>query len=129
MLPQQQQQSSSTRKNKNPYNIRFKTNNNRNTNATNSITPSNEDDEELADLISQLNQANLPTYAKTVVSRDIKRLRKLTPSAPESGILRSDLELVAALPWQQQQSSSATTHTDDVSIAVAQKHLNADHYG
>ncbi|KAG2226628.1 hypothetical protein INT45_005114, partial [Circinella minor] len=129
VLPQQQQQLRSTRKNNNPYNIIFKTNNNnRNTNVTNIITSSNEDDEELADLVRQLNQANLPTYATSVVSRDIKRLRKLTPSTPESGILRSYLELVASLPWQQQLATT-TTYTDDVSITVAQKHLDTDHYG
>ncbi|KAI9495639.1 ATP-dependent protease La [Zychaea mexicana] len=96
---------------------------NNSNNTTSMITPSNEDDEELADLIHHLNKANLPTYAQSVVYRDVKRLRKLMPSTPESGILRTYLELVAALPWQQQGA------TADVSISVAKKHLDADHYG
>ncbi|KAI8141875.1 ATP-dependent protease La [Fennellomyces sp. T-0311] len=85
-------------------------------------TPSMDDDEELADLVNHLNEANLPAYAQSVVRRDVKRLRKLTPSAPESGILRSYLELVAALPWHEKTEGA-------VNINVAQKHLDADHYG
>ncbi|KAI9278532.1 Lon protease C-terminal proteolytic domain-containing protein [Phascolomyces articulosus] len=126
VLPQQSTRLSTGKNNR--YNITFK---NINNNAIDIIAPSNEDDEELADLVNQLNKANLPPYAKSVVIRDLKRLRKLMPSTPESGILRSYLELVAALPWQQQQQESTSIGNPhaDVSIAVAQKHLDADHYG
>lgn len=86
--------------------------------------PSDDDDDELAELVEQLNNANLPLEARTSVSRDIKRLRKLTPSAPESGVLRSYLEVVATLPWND-------THLKEeiVNISVARDRLDEDHYG
>lgn len=87
--------------------------------------PSDDDDDELAELVEQLNNANLPREARTSVSRDIKRLRKLTPSSPESGVLRSYLEVVATLPWND-------THMEEeqiVNIAVARDRLDEDHYG
>lgn len=86
--------------------------------------PSDDDDDELAELVEQLNNANLPLEARTSVSRDIKRLRKLTPSAPESGVLRSYLEVVATLPWND-------THSKEeiVNISVARDRLDEDHYG
>ncbi|KAI7874568.1 ATP-dependent protease La [Lichtheimia hyalospora FSU 10163] len=86
--------------------------------------PSDDDDDELAELVEQLNNANLPLEARTSVSRDIKRLRKLTPSAPESGVLRSYLEVVATLPWNNTQMEE-----EIVNIAVARDRLDQDHYG
>ena len=86
--------------------------------------PSDDDDDELAELVEQLNNANLPQEARTSVSRDIKRLRKLTPSAPESGVLRSYLEVVATLPWNNTQMEE-----EIVNIAVARDRLDQDHYG
>lgn len=81
-----------------------------------------EDDEELADLIEQLNQAQLPLHAQRLVRRDIQRLRKLPPSQPESGVIRAYLEVVADLPWQQKSDAV-------VDIAGARRQLDADHYG
>lgn len=81
-----------------------------------------EDDQELADLVEKLNSQSLPDYALVAVKRDVNRLRKLSPSAPESGVLRSYLELVADLPWN--------TRTDTVvNIAAARSQLDNDQFG
>ncbi|KAI9312625.1 ATP-dependent protease La [Dichotomocladium elegans] len=84
--------------------------------------PSDDDDEELVELVQNLNDCNLPEEARNSVSRDIKRLRKMAPSSPESGVLRAYLELVAALPWHKRMD-------DVVNISEARDRLDADHYG
>ncbi|KAG0166898.1 hypothetical protein DFQ28_006938 [Apophysomyces sp. BC1034] len=86
------------------------------------FTPTNEDDDDLVSLMEQLNRAGLPPHAYTSVQRDVSRLRKLSSSSPESSLLHTYLEWVAAVPW-------AKRTPDMVDISAARRQLDADHFG
>jgi ATP-dependent Lon protease len=57
---------------------------------------------------------------KTMV--EVKRLSRLQPMSPESGVLRTYLEWIIDLPWGKRS-------TDRHDIAEAARILNADHFG
>jgi len=73
---------------------------------------------ELEKLIGAL---NLPEQVFTKVDKDVKRLARLQPMSPESGVLRTYLEWITDLPWDK------TTH-DSKDIESAEKILDEDHY-
>jgi len=50
--------------------------------------------------------AKLPPHASKVAMKELQRLKKLAPMSPESGIIRTYVELLAELPWSK--SSSET---------------------
>jgi len=43
--------------------------------------------------------AKLPPHASKVAMKELQRLKKLAPMSPESGIIRTYVELLAELPW------------------------------
>jgi ATP-dependent Lon protease len=43
--------------------------------------------------------AKLPPHAYKVAIKELQRLKKLAPISPESGIIRTYIELMAELPW------------------------------
>lgn len=43
--------------------------------------------------------AKLPLHASKVAMKELQRLKKLAPMSPESGIIRTYVELLAELPW------------------------------
>lgn len=43
--------------------------------------------------------AKLPPHANKVAMKELQRLKKLAPMSPESGIIRTYVELLAELPW------------------------------
>jgi ATP-dependent Lon protease len=43
--------------------------------------------------------AKLPPHASKVAVKELQRLKKLAPMSPESGIIRTYVELLAELPW------------------------------
>lgn len=82
-----------------------------------------EDVEDEADSwTKQLKKLKLPAKTAEKVSKEIKRFSKLPPSSSESGIIRTYVETILALPW----NKSAKSNID---LKKAQKILNADHYG
>ncbi|MBK8254465.1 MAG: endopeptidase La [Polyangiaceae bacterium] len=78
--------------------------------------------DEIAALRERLEKAGLPTEAKTIVDRELKRLSSLQPQQAEHNVIRTYLEWFADLPW-----SSRAEVKDDID-AVAKK-LDDDHYG
>ena len=64
----------------------------------------------------------LPQIVQDKVQGELKRLQNLQPASPESGILRSYLELVEELPWHQ-------VTEDRIDIMGAQAILDSEHYG
>ena len=74
------------------------------------------------ELERRLNRKQLPQIVRDKVHRELRRLQHLQPVSPESGILRTYLELIEELPWQQ--------FTEDcIDIMSAQAILNSEHYG
>ena len=80
---------------------------------------SGEDWEELGKAI---HDADLPIHAAERADREIHRLRKLNPVAPEAAVIRTYLDWIQGLPW--------TERTDDnLDVAHAADLLEKAHYG
>jgi ATP-dependent Lon protease len=81
-----------------------------------------EDGDETDDLATQLEAKILPDHVRARARRELKRLRRLSAMSPESGVARTYLDWIAALPWNER--------TDDVlDVAHARRVLDEDHYG
>lgn len=81
-----------------------------------------EDDHELKDLKKSLKKVKLPKAIKEKVDKELSRLARMSVHNPESGYIRTWLEIVADLPWNFETKSN-------LSIDHAQNILNKDHYG
>lgn len=79
-------------------------------------------EDEVDNWTKQLKKLKLPAKTADKVSKEIKRFSKLPPSSSESGIIRTYVETILALPW----NKSAKSNID---LKKAQKILNTDHYG
>jgi ATP-dependent Lon protease len=83
-----------------------------------------DDDHGLAELEVRLEEADLPADARSVVDRELGRLRRMNPQSGEATIVRTYLELVADLPW-----SDHTCTPDSLDIEAARALLERDHFG
>ncbi|MDD9963632.1 MAG: endopeptidase La [Gammaproteobacteria bacterium] len=81
-----------------------------------------EDDEDVAELRKQIEEAHLPDNVRTEVDRELKRLGRMSNHAADYQIARSYLELVAELPWSE-------STEDQLDLDHARKVLDEDHYG
>ncbi len=84
-----------------------------------------EDDPEtaaLADLREKLAAANLPEVARKEAERELSRLERINAASPEYQMIRTYLEWVAELPWNNPTGG-------EINIAHTRSVLNADHYG
>ena len=82
---------------------------------------SDEQQAEIAELRTQVDEANLPEDADKQARRELDRLSKLPPAAAEYGVIRTYLEWILSLPW------NATTE-DDLDLKAARRILDEDHY-
>ncbi|MDH3601400.1 MAG: endopeptidase La [Candidatus Tectomicrobia bacterium] len=73
-------------------------------------------------LRQQLQETELPDEIRVELERELDRLQRLNPAAPDYQVLRSYLEFALELPW-----SDKTT--DQLDLAHAQDILNEDHFG
>ena len=81
-----------------------------------------EDGDDTDELGAQLEAKGLPEAVLSRARRELRRLRRLSAMSPESGVARTYLEWIAALPW--------TERTDDMlDVAHARRVLDEDHYG
>jgi ATP-dependent Lon protease len=76
---------------------------------------------EIAELRTQIDEANLPEEADKQARRELDRLTKLPPAAAEYGVIRTYLEWILSLPWNE-------TTADDLDLARAREILDEDHY-
>lgn len=83
-----------------------------------------EDDEhDDTDLLrTRLAKTDMPAEVRKELEREVARLQRLAPVAPDHQVLRSYLEFALELPW-------ATTTTDQLDLSNAQQILNEDHFG
>ncbi|GJL54618.1 MAG: Lon protease [Nitrospirales bacterium] len=77
---------------------------------------------DVAHLKKRIEEAELPEAVKTEATREVKRLAKLPPTAPDHQVIRSYLELVLELPW-------TTTTEDSLELSHVRTVLDEDHYG
>jgi ATP-dependent Lon protease len=81
-----------------------------------------EDEEELAENYSaQLKKLKLPEEIAKKIDKEIKRLRSMSPNNPETGYVRSWLDVVFDIPWKKYNKS-------DITLAEAEKILDTSHY-
>jgi len=78
-----------------------------------------EDIEEYKDKMSKL---ELPEEVVNKVEKEIDRLSKMSPGSPESGVIRTYLDWIFDLPWNNETE-------DNLDIKNARKVLDEDHYG
>jgi ATP-dependent Lon protease len=77
---------------------------------------------EAEQLRDRLEKANLPEDILKEAKRELDRLEKLPPSAPDYNVIRTYLDYVLELPW--------TKSTEDsLDIARARQVLDEDHFG
>ncbi len=76
---------------------------------------------EAADLREQLDEANLPEYARKAAERELQRFERLPAQSVEHGVIRTYLEWLATLPW-------SSFSEDTLDLKAARKHLDRDHY-
>ena len=81
-----------------------------------------EDDEDVAELRKQIEEAHLPDNVRAEVDRELKRLGRMSNHAADYQIARSYLELVAELPWSE-------STEDQLDLDHAREVLDEDHYG
>ncbi|KAI9361120.1 ATP-dependent protease La [Pilaira anomala] len=87
-----------------------------------SINGGIKDEDELEQLGTKIEEADLPEEASTIAQRELKRLKKLQPASSEYSVARNYLELIADLPWNKK--------TDDIiDIGQAKQKLEDDHFG
>jgi ATP-dependent Lon protease len=81
-----------------------------------------EAEENTDELEDRLLKAELPEEAARHAREELRRLKSLPPSAAEYHVLRSYIELVAALPWNKRGESK-------IDVTEARRILDEDHYG
>lgn len=75
-----------------------------------------------AKLGKRLEEAQLPEEALKTTRRELKRLQSVPTASPEHHIIRTYIETVLDLPWNEASDS-------DIDIAGAREVLDEDHYG
>jgi ATP-dependent Lon protease len=76
---------------------------------------------EINDLRERIEQAAPPEHARKAADRELSRLERLPPAAAEYGVIRTYLEWMVELPWNEESD-------DNLDIANAREVLDADHY-
>ncbi len=77
---------------------------------------------EIEMLRESLAAADLPDEVRTEAQRELKRLQKLPPAAPDYHVIRTYLDYVLELPWRK-------SSEDKLDLNEARKILDEDHYG
>jgi ATP-dependent Lon protease len=76
---------------------------------------------EIEELRERLNEKMLPDEAREAAERELGRLERLPPAAAEHGVIRTYLEWILTLPWE-----DATQ--DNIDLERARTILDEDHY-
>ena len=82
----------------------------------------NEEDNEVASYRAKIKKLKLPEEHETKLLTEAERLGKMQSMSPESGVIRTYLDTVLALPWNK-------TTKERIDVQAARKILDADHYG
>jgi len=73
-------------------------------------------------LRERLEKAELPEEVRAEADRELKRLQRLPPAAPDYHVIRTYLEFILELPWLK-------SSEDKLDLAEARQILDEDHYG
>ncbi len=75
-----------------------------------------------SDLKKKVDAASLPEEAKKVAMKELERLNQMPPMAPEVGMIRTYIDWIVDLPWN-------NSSPDNLDVKNAAKILERDHYG
>ena len=73
-------------------------------------------------LRERLEKAELPDDVRAEADRELKRLQRLPPAAPDYHVIRTYLEFILELPWLK-------SSDDKLDLPEARRILDEDHYG
>ncbi len=76
---------------------------------------------EVEELRRRLNEADLPDNVRQEAERELNRLERLPPVAPDYQVIRTYLDFILELPWKK-------STTDVIDLAHARQVLDEDHY-
>lgn len=80
------------------------------------------DDNETKSLAIRVKECAMPQAAKIKAEDELKRMRNMSPMSSESGMIRTYLEELIAMPWQKSDDAK-------IDLDAARAVLDADHYG
>jgi ATP-dependent Lon protease len=81
-----------------------------------------DDGNDVEEIAAQIEKREMPEAVKTRATRELRKLRRSSPLAPEAAVARNYLDWIVSLPWSER--------TDDVlDVAHARRVLDEDHYG
>ena len=75
-----------------------------------------------SDLAAAVVSASLPPHARERAGRELNRLEKLNPVAPEAAVIRTYLDWILELPWTERRE-------DNLQVEHASATLDEAHYG
>ncbi len=78
--------------------------------------------DEWSDLAASVVSASLPKHARERAERELNRLEKLNPAAPEAAVIRTYLDWILGLPWTERRE-------DNLDVEHASGILDEAHYG
>jgi ATP-dependent Lon protease len=76
---------------------------------------------EAAALRQRLKETDLPDEVRKEAERELTRLERMPPAAPDSQLIRAYLELILELPWKR-------STTDNIDLERARHVLDTDHF-
>ncbi len=76
---------------------------------------------EIKELEERISKAGMPEEPQKEAKRELERLRKMPPQAAEYGVIKTYLDWIVSLPWQQ-------VTEDNLDITHARQVLDEDHY-
>ena len=80
------------------------------------------EDDEWREIEDAVRVADLPPHARERAQKELSRLKKLNPVAPEAAVIRSHLDWIVALPW-------TARSADNLSVEHASDILESEHFG
>jgi ATP-dependent Lon protease len=81
-----------------------------------------EGDDPIDDLRRKVAELQAPDYVKHQALHEIRRLAQQGMNSPEAGVIRTYLDWILSLPWEDEEFP-------EISLPAAQQILDADHYG
>ena len=84
--------------------------------------PANDEQDEWREIEDAVRGADLPPHARERADKELGRLRKLNPVAPEAAVIRTHLDWLVSLPW-------SARSQDNLSVQHAADILDSEHFG
>lgn len=81
-----------------------------------------DDEEEIEQIRQKAKEKNLPDYAVEKLEKELHRMSKMSPTSPEAGVIRTYVEWMLDLPWNE-------SAEEEVDLKRAEEILDEDHYG